>query len=72
MTSPLPDGPPAPERSPRPWVERLGLAFVATVLAALFGAVALVSWSGGEVFLAACSRAQPLKETRIEPTLGSL
>ena len=26
----------------------------------------------GEVFLAACSRAQPLKETRIEPTLGSL
>ena len=53
MTSPRPDGPPAPERSPRPWVERLGLAFVAMVLAALFGAVALVSWSGGEVFLAA-------------------
>ena len=26
----------------------------------------------GEVFLAACSRAQPLKEARIEPTLGSL
>ena len=53
MTSPLPDGPQAPERAPRPWVERLGLAFIAMVLAALFGAVALVSWSGGEVFLAA-------------------
>jgi DNA-binding MarR family transcriptional regulator len=26
----------------------------------------------GEVFLAACGRAQPLNETRIEPTLGSL
>ena len=40
-------------REPRPWIERIGLALVALVLAALFGAVAVVSWFGGEVFLAA-------------------
>ena len=36
----------------RPFVERLGLAAVAAVLAVLFGFVAIVSWSGGEPFLA--------------------
>lgn len=39
--------------APRPLIERIGLAAIALVLAALFGAVALVSWVGGEVFLAA-------------------
>jgi hypothetical protein len=40
-------------REPRPLIERIGLAAVAGVLATLFGAVAVVSWFGGEVFLAA-------------------
>jgi hypothetical protein len=33
-------------------IERIGLAAIALVLAALFGAVAVASWSGGELFLA--------------------
>ena len=40
-------------REPRPLIERIGLALVALVLASLFGAVAVASWFGGEVFLAA-------------------
>ena len=40
-------------RDPRPLIERIGLAVIALVLAALFGAVAVASWAGGEVFLAA-------------------
>jgi hypothetical protein len=40
----------APRR--RPMFERLGLALVAIVMAALFGAIALAAWSGGELFLA--------------------
>ena len=39
-----------PER--RPLIERIGLAGIALVLATLFGAVAVASWSGGELFLA--------------------
>ncbi|HEV7603848.1 MAG: hypothetical protein QOI37_1592 [Chloroflexota bacterium] len=42
---------PAERRKPRPIVERIGLAIVALVLAALFGGVALASWIGGELFL---------------------
>ena len=41
-----------PAREPRPMIERLGLAGVAAVLAALFGGVGLAAWSGGEPFLA--------------------
>jgi hypothetical protein len=41
----------APER--RPVVERVGLAAVAAVLAVLFAFVAMASWVGGELFLAA-------------------
>jgi hypothetical protein len=42
----------APEpRQPRPWIERLGLAAIAIVLASLFGGVAVASWFGGELFL---------------------
>ena len=40
-----------PER--RPLIERIGLAAIALVLATLFGAVAVASWAGGEIFLAA-------------------
>ena len=44
---------PPPVREPRPLVERIGLAGVALVLAALFGAVGAAAWTGGELFLAA-------------------
>lgn len=37
----------------RPVIERIGLAFIAAVFAALFGAVATVAFAGGEMFLAA-------------------
>lgn len=39
-------------RERRPLVERIGLAAVAAVLAALFGGVAAAAWIGGEPFLA--------------------
>ena len=48
------DGRGEPEpREPRPILERIGLAAVAVVMAALFGGVAVAAWAGGEVFLAA-------------------
>ena len=50
-----PPGPPAEAarpHEPRPLIERLGLAAIALVLAALFGGVAAASWIGGELFLA--------------------
>ena len=43
----------AEPREPRPMIERIGLALVALVLAALFGVVSAASWVGGELFLAA-------------------
>jgi high-affinity Fe2+/Pb2+ permease len=42
-----------PPRQPRPLIERIGLAVIAGVLAALFAGVAVAAWVGGEVFLAA-------------------
>ena len=36
----------------RPLIERIGLAGIALVLAALFGAVAVAAFVGGEPFLA--------------------
>lgn len=42
-----------PPREPRPLIERIGLAAIALVLATLFGAVAVASWAGGELFLTA-------------------
>jgi hypothetical protein len=39
-------------RPRRPWVERIGLAAIAAVLAIMFGGVAAASWIGGEPFLA--------------------
>lgn len=46
------DGAPGDSPEGRPLIERIGLAAVAAVLALLFGFVAVVSWSGGEPFLA--------------------
>ncbi|MEO6206912.1 MAG: hypothetical protein ABIP77_03010 [Candidatus Limnocylindrales bacterium] len=43
------------ERQPRerrPIIERIGMAAIAAVLAALFGGVAVAAWVGGELFLA--------------------
>lgn len=45
---------PAPaglDRRPRPMVERLGMAGIALVLAALFAVVAVAAFAGGEPFL---------------------
>ena len=36
----------------RPLVERIGMAAIAAVMAALFGGVAVAAWAGGEPFLA--------------------
>ena len=48
------DGPVTePIREPRPWIERIGLAGIAIVMAGLFGTVGVAAWYGGEVFLAA-------------------
>lgn len=44
---------PTEPRSRRPWLERIGLAAIAAVLAIMFGGVAAASWIGGEPFLAA-------------------
>jgi hypothetical protein len=44
----VPDGP----RAPRPWLERVGMAAIAAVLALLFGGVAAAAWIGQEPFLA--------------------
>jgi len=33
-------------------IERIGLGFIAALLAVLFGGVSVASWSGGEPFLA--------------------
>lgn len=39
-------------RTPRPLIERIGMAAIALVLALLFGGVAVAAWVGGEPFLA--------------------
>ena len=52
MTEPGQPFEPTTPRERRPIIERIGLAAVAGVLAALFGGVALASWVGGEPFLA--------------------
>lgn len=39
-------------RERRPLIERIGMAAIALVLAALFGGVAAAAWLGGEPFLA--------------------
>jgi hypothetical protein len=55
MTEPPdPPDPPDPgvDRGPRPVIERIGMAAVAVVLAALFAGVGVAAWAGGEPFLA--------------------
>ncbi len=44
------DGP-QPDRRPRPFIERIGLALIALVFAAVFLLVAVASFIGGEPFL---------------------
>jgi hypothetical protein len=51
---PLSDvGPAAVERERRTALERIGMAVVAVIMAALFAAVAVAAFIGGEYFLAA-------------------
>lgn len=40
-------------RPRRPLIERIGMAAIAALMAALFGGVAVAAWFGGEPFLAA-------------------
>jgi hypothetical protein len=42
---------PPPDTRPRPMIERIGLAAIALVLAAMFGVVAVAAFVGGEPFL---------------------
>ena len=51
MTDPTPAPEPAPATRPRPLIERIGLAFIALVMATLFGVVAVAAFAGGEPFL---------------------
>lgn len=54
MTEPDTDGPDPTDApsTPRPLIERIGMAAIAAVIAVLFGAVAAAAWVGGEPFLA--------------------
>lgn len=52
VSADLPAGRAPSPRAPRPLVERIGMAGIAFVFGALFGTVALASFSGGEPFLA--------------------
>jgi hypothetical protein len=45
----------SPAGRPRPILERIGMAVIALVLAALFAVVALAAFAGGEPFLGAMS-----------------
>jgi hypothetical protein len=40
-----------PAAEPRPLIERLGLAVIALVVTAMFGAITLAALGGGELFL---------------------
>jgi hypothetical protein len=44
---------PPPDTRPRPMIERIGLAAIALVMAAMFGIVAVAAFLGGEPFLGA-------------------
>lgn len=47
MTEPVTE----PTPSPRPMIERIGLGAIALVIAGLFGTVAAVTLTNGEIFL---------------------
>lgn len=42
---------PGPDRGSRPLVERIGMAAIALVMAAMFAVVAVAAFAGGELFL---------------------
>jgi hypothetical protein len=44
---------PAARAEIRSWLERIGLALVAIVMAIIFAGLSVAAWIGGEVFLAA-------------------
>ena len=46
-----PDAPDTSDAVPRPLLERLGLGFIALVIAALFGALSVAALASGELFL---------------------
>jgi hypothetical protein len=45
------DAPAMPDSRPRPAIERIGMALIALVLAAMFAFVAIAAFAGGEPFL---------------------
>jgi hypothetical protein len=52
QTAPAPDrAPDAGPPEPRPLIERTGLAFIAAVIIAVFGAIGAASFASGEPFL---------------------
>lgn len=53
IPGPVDAAPPAgdAEDATRPLLERVGLAGIAALLAAVFGFVAVAAWSSGEIFL---------------------
>jgi hypothetical protein len=53
-------GGPRPDAGQRSKLERLGLALIAVVMAAIFGGLSLAAWIGNEVFLAAMAAAGAL------------
>jgi hypothetical protein len=44
---------PVARAEPRSWLERIGLALVAIVMAIIFAGLSVAAWIGGEGFLAA-------------------
>jgi len=51
--APAPGSPPESAPRPRPVIERVGMAFIAVILAALFAVVGVAAFAGGEPFLGA-------------------
>jgi hypothetical protein len=49
MTEPAPT--PPPDLRPRPMIERIGMAAIAVVMAAMFAVVGIAAFAGGEPFL---------------------
>lgn len=49
--TPPPDVTPPPDLRPRPIIERIGMAAIAVVMAAMFAVVGIAAFAGGEPFL---------------------
>lgn len=49
--TPSPDVTPPPDLRPRPMIERIGMAAIAVVMAAMFAVVGIAAFAGGEPFL---------------------